>query len=434
MIVITVALLLLFNVVQPLSIWTPAKILEVRSSMSGALRTSNHIHCNAAGACPSPDSVIDTLTAHLKSELSVGGYAAADAASEALQSTYGNLEALINAPSGSVALHDSSTSSFTHGIHSIPLDANSCIISCSSAEYASNAIAIMKHSRDKGAKEPVFLPNSGGGGVDMIRLEEELSKPMRRVAAVVLTHAPTNGGLINNAKGIGEMLSRLPEPPLFLLDACQTVGQVELDVKDLKVDLMAGTSRKWLRGPRGVGFLYVNPSAALLEPSHLDLRGATWIVDESSRWTYEVDKSAKRYEFWEGSVANKLAFGTALEVARELGVGNIRERVRKLADMMRDMVERELGMKCMDVRDGEVKELSGICSFDASPLGGADRVVEQMAKLGISISATGTSSTLYDATERDLPDRLLRISPHYFNTEDEIERVVHSLQQIKHEQ
>lgn len=128
-------------------------------------------------------------------------------------------------------------------------------------------------------------------------------------------------------------------------------------------------------------------------------------MDPSSRWTYEVDKSAKRYEFWEGSVANKLAFGRAVEVAQEIGVGNIRERVRGLADMTRKMVESELGMKCMDVRDGELKELSGICSFDASPIGGADRAVEMMAGLGISISATGTSSTLHDARERDLPER-----------------------------
>ncbi|GMI07923.1 hypothetical protein TrRE_jg7949, partial [Triparma retinervis] len=324
-----------FGVVAETSdFWTPDRIHSVRSSMSGAL-SSNHLHCNAAGACPSPDSVISTLTTHLRKELEVGGYAAADGAADTLGGTYENLEMLINAPAGSVALHDSSTSSFTHGIHSIPLDEESVII----------------------------------------RLSSELSKPGRRVAAVVLTHAPTNGGLINNAEGIGEMIKKLKDPPLFLLDACQTVGQVELDVVKLKVDLMAGTSRKWLRGPRGVGFLYVNPTANLLEPSHLDLRGATWVLDNpSSKWTfdYEVDKSAKRYEFWEGSVANKLAFGRAVEIAREIGVGNIRERVRGLADMTRSMVESELGMRCMDVRDGEVKELSGICSFDASPLGGAD--------------------------------------------------------------
>jgi len=159
---------------------------------------------------------------------------------------------------------------------------------------------------------------------------------------VVLTHAPTNGGLINNAEGIGEMISRMPDPPLFLLDACQTVGQVPLDVKKIKVDLMAGTSRKWLRGPRGVGFLYVNPSAALLEPPMLDLRGAVWIRDEeTSRWAYEVDETARRYEFWEGSIANKLAFGRAVDIARELGVENIRERVKGLAETTRSLVERE---------------------------------------------------------------------------------------------
>jgi len=185
--------------------WSAQKIAELRAQSGFALGSGQHVHCNAAGASPSPDpvlrgeklngegvkacllsspvlllipsiipSLVAVLTSHLNSEAAVGGYAAASFAASSLDSTYLSIESLVNAPPSSVALHDSSTTSFTHGIHSIPLSSESVIVSCSSAEYASNAIAIMKHSRDKGGLEPIFLTNVVGGGVDMEALEREV--------------------------------------------------------------------------------------------------------------------------------------------------------------------------------------------------------------------------------------------------------------------
>jgi selenocysteine lyase/cysteine desulfurase len=134
--------------------------------------------------------------------------------------------------------------------------------------------------------------------VDLPSLSEELSRPDRTVAAVVLTHAPTNGGIVNDAVAVGELIASLPNPPLYLLDACQTVGQVPLDVQELRCDVLAGTSRKWLRGPRGVGFMYVSPTAhekGLLPPAAPDLAGATW---QPGLESYELTaEGARQYEY-----------------------------------------------------------------------------------------------------------------------------------------
>ena len=164
----------------------------------------------------------------------------------------------------------------------------------------------------------------------------------------------------------------------------------------------------------------------LLEPQMLDLHGATWKDDKS----YEVDPTARRYEFWESSVANRLGFGKAVDLALEIGVSNIEDRVRMLSDMVRDGVEKEVGLQSMDMKCGEIPR-SGICSFDPSPIGSADYVVEELAKCGISISGSGASSTLADANARGLPTKMIRLSPHYFNTEEEVKRTITALKSIK---
>ena len=267
--------------------------------------------------------------------------------------------------------------------------------------------------------------------MDLERLKEELMKPGRKVAAVALTHAPTNGGMVSNAEAVGELLSSVSDPPLYLLDACQTVGQVPLNVKLIGCDFLAGTSRKWLRGPRGVGFLYCSSLAMdrMLEPSVVDLHGGRWTIKEGQH-DYKVEGSARRFEYWEGSVANKIGFGRAVDACLEIGVENIQSRVRNLSELTRKLFEEEGLGKCLDVQDSDVP-LSGICSFDCSPVGSAPYVVEELEKRGVSATASGRSSTLADATQRHLPEFMLRLSPHYFNTEDEVRKVIEILKEIK---
>ena len=203
---------------------------------------------NAAGASPSPEAVVNVITEHLRLEMAEGGYAAAAKTADATSQVYDSVARMINAVSPfEIALHDSSTTSFAHGVHSVPLN-NSIFVSASSAEYASNAIAMLKHTASSCAPPPVFLPNTREGGLDLDALRDTIVYGPHEVAAVVLTHAPTNGGIVNDAVAVGKMLQGLPSNvtrPLYLLDACQSVGQVQVDVQEIGCDIAAGTSRKW---------------------------------------------------------------------------------------------------------------------------------------------------------------------------------------------
>jgi len=400
------------------------------AAIRAGLPASPHIHFNAAGASPSDSSVVGRITDHLHLEASIGGYAAAtDPDTRAkTAAVYKSTASLINSECPTaIALHDSSTTSFNNAIYSVPMTKNSVIISASSAEYASNAISILNHSRNSGSLAPIFLPT---GGVDLDLLSQHLTNPLHHVAAVVLTHAPTNGGLVTDAAAVGALLSSQPTPPLYLLDICQTVGQRPIDVRSFQCDAAAGTSRKWLRGPRGVGFLYVKPASheRFLPPPNPDLLWSTWQPDLQS---FSTTETARRFELWEGSVANKLGFGRAVDLALEIGVENIQQRVVELATITRQRITDEIGLECMDSIDTNVNERSGICSFDVTSIGVAAQVVEQLRKMDISVSTSGRTSTLHDATLRNLPETMVRFSPHYFNTTDEIDRVVAALKVIK---
>lgn len=409
-----------------LSLFTPSKLSLLRSGLP-----RNHIHFNAAGASPMSQPVLNTLINHLNLEIQVGGYAAASEVASSTSKIYTSLSKLISCSSSELALHDSSTTSFTHAINSIPLTATSTILSCSSTEYASNAISLLKHCKSSGAIPPIFITNKDDGTLDLEKIKEIILDPKNNVAAVTLTHAPTNGGHVNNAQTLGSLLNSLPSSinkPLYLLDACQTIGQVDVNVEEIGCDFLAGTSRKWLRGPRGVGFLYVKSGLSIDEPAWLDLYGAKWISPQN----YEVDSTAKRYEFWEGSVANKLAFGAAIDLVLDIGIDNIQSRIQYLSNLTRELITKEIGLINKDTQDGDMP-LSGICSFEVSKIGSAPYVVEELKKRNISVSTSGRSSTLLDAEKRDLPEMMVRFSPHYFNTEEEVRKVVSALKDIKKE-
>ncbi|GMI07722.1 hypothetical protein TrVE_jg4998 [Triparma verrucosa] len=408
------------------SFFTAEKIASLREGLP-----SDHIHFNAAGASPPHASVTERIISHMNLENSIGAYAAESRVAEETSKIYTSLGRLLSCPPSSLHLHDSSTTSFNHGIYSVPLPSpTSRLLSASSSEYASNAISMIKHSKANSCPPPLFIPNTSSGSINLERIHSEILDPKHNIEAIVLTHAPTNGGCVNDAISLGNLISSLPshvKKPIYLLDACQTVGQVPLSVEDIKCDVLAGTSRKWLRGPRGVGFLYAR-EGVFDEGFGGDLKGYEWIGDDVRVREREKERE---YEYWEGSVCNKLGFGKALDLVLEIGVENVEERVRHLSELTRERITNEVGLRCMDLKGSEV--MSGICSFDVCEIGSAKYVVEEMAKRGISVSTSGRMSTLMDAEERDLPDFMVRFSPHYFNQEEEVGSVIDALMSIEKE-
>ncbi|MEE8330306.1 MAG: aminotransferase class V-fold PLP-dependent enzyme, partial [Acidimicrobiia bacterium] len=234
-----------------------------------------------------------------------------------------------------------------------------------------------------------------------------------RVALVALTHIPTNGGLVNPAAAVGAVCHEHGAP--YLLDATQSVGQMPIDVTEIGCDFLAGTSRKYLRGPRGVGFLFVNTSAATwLEPAMLDMRAATW----ASPQEYHLAPDAKRFESWESDVAARLGFGVAIDYAMSWGVGTIWHFVQNLAGALR---ERLSELRSVTVRDIG-GEKCGIVTFTHERRDAED-VVAGLRDQAMNASVTTPASTLLDATSRGLPN-MVRASVHYYNTEKEVARFV----------
>lgn len=366
------------------------------------------LHFNNAGAGLMPTPVLDAVKAHLDLEARIGGYEAADAAGGRLEAVYDSIARLLNCAREEVALVENATVAWQLAFHSLQFQPGDRILTAM-AEYASNYIAYLKLARERGVRvEPV--PNDADGALDVAALERMIDD---RVKLIAITHLPTNGGLVNPAEAIGRVARAHGIP--YLLDACQSIGQMPVDVAAIGCDFLAATGRKYLRGPRGTGFLYVR--RAMLErtePPFIDLQGATWTAPDR----YELRPDARRYENWESYVAGQLGLGVAIDYALGWSLPAIADRIGALAGMLR----RELGA----IRGVMLRDLgrrrSGIVSFTLESMA-AGEIVRRLRADAINVSTSGPSSTLLDAQARGLPD-LVRASVHYYNSEAEAARFV----------
>lgn len=384
---------------------------RVRRHTPGADRV---LHFNNAGAALPPRPVLDAVTGHLEREARVGGYEAAADAEERLASTYGTLARLIGARADEIAVTSSATRAWDMAFYSLSFSEGDRILT-SRASYASNHLAFLQVARRTGCEVEV-VESDGAGQIDVADLRDRVDD---RTALVALTHVPTNGGLVNPAAAVGRVASQAGVP--FLLDACQSVGQLPVDVEELRCDFLSATGRKYLRGPRGVGFLYVRRERLDgLEPPFVDLRSATWTAPGE----YELRDDARRFEQWERSPALQLGLEAAATYAAGVGVEAGWRRIRGLARRLRG----ELGeLASVEVRDTGRRK-GGIVGFSVE---GADpaRVRDDLRERGIHVSVAPRSSTLLDTAERDLPD-LVRASVHYYNTEEEVDRFVRELRAV----
>ncbi|SDE34142.1 aminotransferase class V-fold PLP-dependent enzyme [Rhodococcus tukisamuensis] len=381
---------------------------RVRADTPGCL---GQAFLDSAGSSLPPRVVTETVITHLRREAEVGGYRAAAERADDLADVKTALAALLGAQPGDLALTESATRGWADFFYSVPLAAGEKIL-VSEVEYASNAIAALQRARSTGAVVEV-VPSTPTGEVDLDALARMLDE---RVRLVSLVHAPTNGGLLNPVREVVDLAHAVGA--LVLLDACQSVGQVPVDVVALGVDALSGTGRKWLRGPRGTGFLYVRPElAATMEPAALDLHGAQW-TEESG---YRLAPDASRFEFWECSVAGRLGLGAAVRYLLDLGIDEIEQSVSALAEYTRTELAAVPGVT---VRDLGV-DRTGIVSFTVA---GVDptRVRESLAAKDITVTVSGRGSTYLDMSRRGL-DAVVRASPHYFNSFDDVDRLVEAV-------
>jgi cysteine desulfurase/selenocysteine lyase len=363
-------------------------------------------HLNNAGSALPPQQVTDTVVAHLHRESEIGGYEAAAEATERTEAVYASIARLLGAASHEIAVTENATRAWDMAVYGFPFQPGDRVLTAR-AEYASNAIALL-HLARRHQIELVLIDDDAHGQIDLDHLEAELE---RGAALVSLTHVPTNGGLVNPAAEVGARCRT--HGAFFMLDACQAAGQLPLDVTELGCDALSATGRKYLRGPRGTGFLYVRDQwIDRIEPPLLDLHSAEWTGPDR----YEVRDDARRFETWECSHAARLGLGAAVDHALEVGVADGWERLRDLGEQLR----RKLGeLDGVTVHDkGAVR--GGIVTFSVAGTP-ATEVRAALSRAAVNTSTTTPSHTLQDG--RELPSTV-RASVHYYNVTDELDRLV----------
>lgn len=380
-------------------------IEQIRQETPGCQQV---LHFNNAGAALMPQPVLDAVIAHLQLEATTGGYEAANAAHETVEQVYDSIAALINCQREEIAVVENATRAWDMVFYAIPFQAGDRILTAK-ASYASNYIAFLQMAKRKGVVIDV-IPDDEHGQLSVEALRGMMDA---RVKLIAITHMPTNGGLVNPAAEVGKVARAVNV--LYLLDACQSVGQIPVDVAAIGCDMLSATGRKWLRGPRGTGFLYVRQTVLpQLEPPFLDLHAATWTATNK----YEIRPDARRFETWESNVAGKIGLGVAVDYARALGMEAIWQRISQLSRTLRSKLAQISGVTVRDI--GQVQ--SGIITFSVDGLS-ASEVKQVLLKQKISISTTTRFSTRLDMESRGLAE-MVRASIHYYNTEAEIERFI----------
>lgn len=380
-------------------------VARARAETSGC---EGIVHLNNAGASLMPDVVLEAVIDHLALEARIGGYEAAAREEARVEATYDSVARLLGCSRDEVAIVENATRAWDMAFYSFAFQPGDRILTCG-AEYASNYIALLQVARRTGA-EVVVVGDDESGQVSVSALETELERGARLVS---LVHVPSQGGLIQPAAAAGRLCRSAGVP--LLLDACQSVGQLPTDVNELQCDILSATGRKFLRGPRGTGFLYVRQGLIeQLEPPFLDLHAAEW----DDRDTFSIRDDARRFENWETSYATKLGLAAAVDYALGWGLDAIASRVKELAASLREQLAAVPGV---EVRDQGI-EKGAIVTFTVAGEP-AIEVARRLGAEGVNVSVTPATYSRLDLGARGI-DAVVRASVHYFNTDAELERLV----------
>jgi len=376
---------------------------RVRADTPGVAHVA---HLNNAGSSLPPRQVLDAVVDHLRREAEIGGYEAAHERRDRWEHAYDALARLLNARRDEVAVVENATRAWDMAFYAFPFNAGDRILTAR-AEYSSNYIAYLQVAKRTGAVVEA-IPNDEHGQISIAALRDMIDE---RVRLISITHVPTQGGLVNPAVEAGVVAREAGI--LYLLDACQSVGQMPMDVKKIGCDMLSATGRKYLRGPRGTGFLYVRRELIQqLEPPFLDLHAATWVADDR----YEIRNDSRRFENWEMYYAGKVGLGVAIDYALGWDVQTTWPRIKKLAEQLRSQL---LALGFVTIHDLGL-ERCGIVTFNVEGIA-ADEVQRKLLDMGINVSVSLQESGRLDLAERKIP-QLVRASVHYYNSEDEMER------------
>ena len=376
----------------------------------------NQIHFNNAGAGLMPRRVLDAMVAHLTREAKFGAYESADDAEGAVAEAYAQVAKVLSTQARNVAFVENATVAFFQALSALDFKPGDVIVTTRN-DYVSNQIAYLSLARRHGV-EVRRAADLASGGADPQSVKELLRGSRVRLLAV--TWVPTNSGLMQPIEALGEIAEAAGVP--YLVDGCQAVGQIPVDLAKLRCDFFSATARKFLRGPRGTGFLYVSDRALTRGdfPLYIDMRGADWVSADD----FALAPGARRFENWEFAYSLILGMGEAARYAWEVGVERGGRRARELAASLRRKLSGLSGIRVLD----RGSELAAIVTIQVSGWD-ATELSKLLRTKGINCSASLRAYAVIDMDEKGAASAL-RLSPHYYNTEEEIDRVVETLRTV----
>ena len=387
----------------------PIDVDALRAATPG---TANVAHLNNAGAALPSQATLDAVLGHLKLESSIGGYEAEDQAAEAIAHTRRVVAELLGASADEIALTTSDTAAWGKafwGLVNTGGIPEGDRVLVDRIAYNSHYMALLQAS----AMRPFsieIIPSEPDGTLSVDALKTMLDD---RVALVTTTHIGTHRGLVNPVADVGALCRAEGIP--FYLDACQSIGQLPVNVHEIGCDVATGTGRKWLRGPRGTGVLYVRTEfLEHLDPPGIDGASASWTGAD----TYELFDDARRFEEFETSVAARIGLGVAIDQVLALGIDEIASRIGALAERLRTDLGAIAGVT---VHDGGQRR-SGIVTFSLAATDAfAVKAAARAASVNVSVSSA--PNALLDM-QADGHDAVVRASPHAYNTDGELDRLL----------
>lgn len=406
-----------------LSIQDPAfSADEIRRFRDDTVGTRHVVHLNNAGAGLMPDVVTKVQLDHLSLESRIGGYEAAALQAEAIKAFYQQCALLLNCKPSNIAFTASATDAYTRALSAVPFEKGDIILT-DRDDFVSNQIQFLSLQKRIGVRI-IHINNAAIGGVDLDDLQEKLHHYQPRLLAI--THIPTNSGLVQPVQEIAaiyESYSKAhPGKTWYILDACQSAGQMKLDVKALQCDFLSMTCRKFLRGPRGTGALYISDRALQggLEPMFIDMRGAEWTEKD----TYQQQPDAKRFEDWEFAYSTVIGTKAAIEYCLHIGEERIWQQVRLMAAITRDKLAAVDKVRVLD----RGPEKGGLVTFHVE---GSDPVLiaNGLLQRKINVVPSYRAFGVLDFDEKGVK-WAVRASPHYYNTVEEIDFFIESLEEI----
>jgi len=374
------------------------------------------LHFNNAGASLTPLPVQQAVQEHLLLEYQMGGYEAAAINAEKSNAFYAAVAEMLHTQPRQIAFTTSATDAYNRALTSISFEPGDLILTTEN-DYASNQIAFLQIAKRFGANIQI-APESPAGGVDTQAMCQLIRDQVPRLVAV--THMPTSSGLIQDITTIGKACREVDT--LYIVDACQTAGQLPLDVEAIGCDFLTATFRKFLRGPRGTGFLFVSERVLNSEmaPFYLDLHSAEWAEFNE----YQPQADARRFELWERNHALVHGAAAAARYAQAIGLGAIAERSSMLAQQLRAILSEHAAIQVMD--KGENLGAIVTCYLNnQEPLA----LLAQLRQEKIHTSISGITNAQYDFQRKNIP-WVLRLSPHYYNTTEEIKNLTKKIFKI----